>query len=784
MIPDKYQRLLKEYTENKAQHQALSDLINEIVEDRTRQIQSEHKTVLNYINQAASILVALDKEGNITFINERICQITGYLLEELIGKNWFDLFIPDDEQEEVENTFKQVIAGDVKPLSYYENHIISKSGKKHLIAWRNTFLTDPISGEITGSYSSGEDITILREMEDTVKQSELRYRQMFYTNNAIKLMLSPVTGDIIDANQAACKFYGYDYNTLISMNIADINTLPLEKLMTPDQRLISEPRIYQFQHRLASGEIRDVEVYTGPIIIEGEDLQYSIILDVTEREKAKEALQLRESQFRTAIDHFPNGMMMMFDTNLNCIIARGQALFAGIDSPEELEGRYLPDVLPLDIWLRAKGMYKNALLGQSSQHYFEDEKRQVMVQIEPLYDDDKNIVGGLHLFQDISHLRKFERILQDTTQQLDTILDGIVDGVAIVSPNEHLMYANDAAAYIAGFESAREMMVAMQDNLRINHQTLDESGEQLLFEDQALYHALQGKTPPTQIVRLKDDETGEEIWAETKAKPILDENGQVRFAVVILNDITRARQIEKFKMDTVHEQAQIKILRDYIASTTHDLSQPLSVINTAIYMLDKAIQDETVQKRTATIRTQSIKMQSILQDIRQMSVLDSITQLEFNPVDINRLMQQIANSWDTRFQQKGLELVYEPLPGRKRVTGNAQALEQAITQLLQNAIDHSREEGHVYFRCRESSRKILIEIEDAGIGISDEHQAHILERFYRVNESRTASPKSGTGLGLSIAKRIMDLHNGDIEIESELGKGSTFRFIFPLQLSE
>lgn len=783
MIPDKYQRLLKEYTENKAQHQALSDLINEIVEDRTRQMQSEHNTVLNYINQTASILIALDKEGNVTFINERISSITGYLAEELIGKNWFDLFIPDDEQEEVENTFKQVIAGDVKPLSYYENHIISKSGKKHLIAWRNTFLTDPISGEITGSYSSGEDITIQRKMEDALKQGELRYRQMFYTNNAIKLMLSPVTGDIIDANQAACKFYGYDYSTLISMNIADINTLPLEKLMTPDQRLISEPRIYQFQHRLASGEIRDVEVYTGPITIEGEELQYSIILDVTEREKAKEALQLRESQFRTAIDHFPNGMMMMFDTNLNCIIARGQALFAGIDSPEELEGHYLPDVLPPNIWLRAKEMYKNALLGQSSQRYFEDENRQVMVQIEPLYDDDKNIIGGLHLFQDISHLRKFERILQDTTQQLDTILDGIVDGVAIVSPNEHLMYANDAAAHIAGFESAGEMMLAMQDNLTINHQTLDESGEPLLFEDQALYHALQGKMPPTQIVRLKNEETGEEIWTETKAKPILDENGEVRFAVVILNDITRARQIEKFKMDTVHEQAQIKILRDYIASTTHDLSQPLSVINTAIYMLDKAIQDETVQKRTATIRTQSIKMQSILQDIRQMSVLDSITQLEFNPVDINRLMQQIANSWDTRFQQKGLELVYEPLPGRKRVIGNAQALEQAITQLLQNTIDHSREEGHVYFRCRESSRKIFIEIEDSGIGISHEHQAHIMERFYRVNESRTASPKSGTGLGLSIAKRIMDLHNGDIEIESELDKGSTFRLIFPLQLS-
>lgn len=784
MIPDKYQLLLKKFTENEAQRGALSELVNEIVEDQTRHLQKEHATALHYLNQTSSLLVALDKQGRITFVNEQLATITGYSVEELMGKSWFDIFISDEEQKAVEDTFKRVIAGDAKPLSYYENHIVIKSGKKRLVAWHNVYLTDAITGEIIGSYSSGNDITIRRGIENSLHQSELRYRQMFYNNSAIKLVLNPVTGAIIDANQAACEFYGYDYATLISMNVVDINPLPFEQLMTPDQREISERRIYQFQHRLASGEIRDVEVYTGPITLDSEDLQYSIVLDVTGREKAKEELQLRESQFRTAIDHFPNGMMLMFDTNLNCIIARGQALFEGVNSPEELEGHHLPDVLPPNIWLRVKDMYETALRGDPSQHYFEDTKRNVMIQVEPLLDEDNNIIGALHLFQDISHLRKFEQLLQDTKLQLDTILDGIVDGVAIISPNEHLLYANEAAARITGFDSVQEMMIAMQDNLRINHDTLDENGNYLEAKNQALFQALHGKTPAPQIVVFKNRDTKEEIWTETKANPIFEEGGQVRFAVIILNDRTRARQIEKFKLEVVQEQAQIETLRDYIASTTHDLSQPLSVINTAVYMLDKTVEDEAVQKRTTTIRKQSIKMQSMLQDIRQMSTLDSTRQLEFTVLDVNQIMQQIADYWTSRFEESQQSFIFEPFSGHKQIMGNGHALEQVFSQLLQNAVDYSHDDGNIYFRGLEASRKVIIEIEDNGIGISPEYHEHIFKRFYRTNKSRTTSAKSGTGLGLSIAKRIVDLHGAEIELESEPSKGSLFRITFPLHLSD
>src|SRR5690606_2234487 len=137
---------------------------------------------------------------------------------------------------------------------------------------------------------------------------------------------------------------------------------------------------------------------------------------------------------------------------------------------------YLPHVLPQRIWKYAESMYADALEGKSHKSNFDHDDQHFLIQVEPLFDDDKTIIGGLHLFQDITHIRHSEQLLQDTKEQLDTILDGIVDGVAIVTPDEHVMYANDAAARILGFESAALMMDSMKEGLYINHQPFDETG--------------------------------------------------------------------------------------------------------------------------------------------------------------------------------------------------------------------------------------------------------------------------------------------------------------------
>jgi PAS domain S-box-containing protein len=138
-----------------------------------------------------------------------------------------------------------------------------------------------------------------QEMAVALADSEARHRAMFFSNIAIKLLIDPATGRIVDANPAACRFYGYSLEDLQRLSIWDINVAG-EEATRRDMALTSdaERRFFRFRHRLAGGEVREVEVYTGPVEYLGRKLLFSIIHDVTERVRAEEARDRVEQMLR------------------------------------------------------------------------------------------------------------------------------------------------------------------------------------------------------------------------------------------------------------------------------------------------------------------------------------------------------------------------------------------------------------------------------------------------------------------------------------------------------
>jgi PAS domain S-box-containing protein len=143
--------------------------------------------------------------------------------------------------------------------------------------------------------------------------SEEIFRSLFENSRSIMLIIHPENGAIIDANKAACNYYGYNKHELITMRIHDINMLSEEEVQKEMQAAKSENRnFFNFQHRLIDGEIRDVEVFSGPITIHSEKLLYSIIHDVTERKFMENKIML-ERQFTESLINSLPGVMYVFD---------------------------------------------------------------------------------------------------------------------------------------------------------------------------------------------------------------------------------------------------------------------------------------------------------------------------------------------------------------------------------------------------------------------------------------------------------------------------------------
>ena len=152
-------------------------------------------------------------------------------------------------------------------------------------------------GNVEGTVSVFIDLTEQQELRDALARSEQRYRNMFEDVNAVMLLLDPETGRITDANAAAARFYGYGVQTLTSMHIGQINPAPFEILLAGLQRAKNgSQKAFTWEHRLANGELRNVEVHTGPVTIDGKSAVFSIIHDITERVRAQDARRVSEEQ--------------------------------------------------------------------------------------------------------------------------------------------------------------------------------------------------------------------------------------------------------------------------------------------------------------------------------------------------------------------------------------------------------------------------------------------------------------------------------------------------------
>jgi two-component system phosphate regulon sensor histidine kinase PhoR len=245
--------------------------------------------------------------------------------------------------------------------------------------------------------------------------------------------------------------------------------------------------------------------------------------------------------------------------------------------------------------------------------------------------------------------------------------------------------------------------------------------------------------------------------------------GETSGAVVVLHDITELRKLERVR-------------RDFVANVSHEFRTPLTAIQGFSETLLAGAMDDPVNRHRflGIILEHARRLARLTEDLLKLSQMDADRlQLELRRVSVAQLVESCYETARHRAAEKELHLSLNLPKELPDVLGDARRLQEVLQNLLDNAIQYTLPDGKIVLSAESKNNEVIFTVTDSGIGIPQADQPRIFERFYRVDAARSREA-GGTGLGLAIAKHLVEVHNGRLWVESEVGVGSQFNFSVPV----
>ena len=255
-----------------------------------------------------------------------------------------------------------------------------------------------------------------------------------------------------------------------------------------------------------------------------------------------------------------------------------------------------------------------------------------------------------------------------------------------------------------------------------------------------------------------------------RCAPFRDRRGLTLGTIMVLHDITTQKQVEKMKSD-------------FVSMVSHEIRSPMNSVLMQIKVILDGLAGDVTVKQAEILGRASQKIQNLVamsSELLDLAKIESgLIVLEKEPVDMVAIIEEQFDFHQARAVAKGLDLVLTPLPRLPRIFANPQNMEEVLSNLITNAILYTPAGGRISVNAWVENDSLHIRVSDTGIGIPAEDLDRIFSRFYRVKNEKTRHI-NGTGLGLPIVKRIVEAHQGSIEVDNRPNGGSAFTVHLPL----
>ena len=809
-----------------------ADYIYDVVE--SKRAGTEVQNLLEIIENAQDLIGSAQPDGRLSYLNPAGRHMLGIPQGAPIAEYNIKNFVSADSLELI---FRDIFLQAAQQGHWSgETNLISSGGQRYNVL-QSVVAHHDINGQVSHYSTICSDISALKQAEQALHANEALYHAMFNSTSAVKLLIEPASGAILRANQAAAGFYGYPLEELERMNINQLNTLSPQQVKEEMQAALNERRSYfNFRHRLASGEIRDVDVYSGPLEVNGQRLLHSIVHDVTARRQAERIQRARAR---------------LLEISQNQGLA--ELLTATLDETEALTGSCIgfyhfveadQVTLSLQSWsTRTQAEYCTANI--ADKHYSIDQAgvwadaarlrqpvmhndysalpseqrkglpaghamlaRELVVPVlrggklvcilgvgnkETAYNDEdlQAVAQMADLAWDVTELKQAEQALRQSEENMRAILNSSPEAAFLINIEGVILSANQAIASKTGLEPAAligsNAFSPLPPELAASRKNkIDEvvrSGQPIYFEDQDAGH-----------------------WFATNVYPVLDADGQVTSLAIYNRDISEMinsqAELEHYHNhleELVQERtAQLEEARaqadaanraksEFLAVMSHEIRTPMNGVLGLAHLALQSDLNEKQHNYIKHIQESGEALLTIINDILDFSKIEAgKLELEKIHFDLDDVLHSLADLVSFRAQEKGLELVFNTAPNVPRLLiGDPGRLRQVLLNLVGNAIKFT-ESGEVVVRVsvlKTHYNDLLLEfsVRDTGIGMTEEQLKRLFESFSQADSS-TSRKYGGSGLGLVICKRLINLLGGEISAVSQPGQGSTFTFTLPYSL--